>query len=372
MFSRSIVLILLAFVLFANALPLRHGRRTTCRPHTAVSVSSAVPSATSKPTVNDDSANTSVVKGASSTVQSTKTSSSPAKSTKTSSAVASASATPSKVLSATGKLAALFPVSDFSSSWSTSSLDSNPLPLSDATFRPTKLLSELSHNYVNAPDGKLSMQAHYPEGSYTFTHSPLGGLSFYAPGPSHVDLTTAKEATFSYSVYFDEGFDFNKGGKLPGLYGGNSAEEATSCSGGRRDPGCFSARLMWRTDGAGELYTYLPSYDEPAFKANEAQCNIPPFSTCNPTYGASVGRGAFNFVAGGRTTVSQRVRLNDVGKANGELELFANGESVINVSGLILTDSSAGRIFGIQMQTFFGGASSTHHRYLFVADIVSE
>lgn len=61
------------------------------------------------------------------------------------------------------------------------------------------------------------MQAHYPEGSYTFTHSPEGGLSFYAPGPDEVDLTTAKEATFGYSVMFEEGFEWQKGGKLPGL-----------------------------------------------------------------------------------------------------------------------------------------------------------
>lgn len=61
------------------------------------------------------------------------------------------------------------------------------------------------------------MQAHYPKGSYTFTHSPEGGLSFYAPGPSDVDLTTAKEATFGYSVMFEDGFEWQKGGKLPGL-----------------------------------------------------------------------------------------------------------------------------------------------------------
>lgn len=61
------------------------------------------------------------------------------------------------------------------------------------------------------------MQAHYPKGSYTFTHSPEGGLSFYAPGPDTVDLTTAKEATFGYSVMFEDGFEWQKGGKLPGL-----------------------------------------------------------------------------------------------------------------------------------------------------------
>jgi hypothetical protein len=83
------------------------------------------------------------------------------------------------------------------------------------------------------------MQAHYPQGSFNFQHEPQGGISFYAPGPDSLDITTAKELTFGYSVYFPEGFDFNKGGKLPGIYGGNDADVAQSCSGGRRDDRCF-------------------------------------------------------------------------------------------------------------------------------------
>lgn len=108
---------------------------------------------------------------------------------------------------------------------------------------------------------------------------------------------------------------------------------------------------MWRTDGAGELYTYLP----PDYSQNQAVCDVPPYSTCNDVYGASVGRGSFTWATGGRTYFAQRVRLNDVGQANGELEVFINGNSVINVSGLVLSDSSSGRIRGIQFQTFFGG-----------------
>jgi hypothetical protein len=112
---------------------------------------------------------------------------------------------------------------------------------------------------------------------------------------------------------------------------------------------------MWRVNGMGEMYTYLPPYNISGFEANEAVCYVPPLSICNPTYGASVGRGSFNFTTGAWTTVAERVRLNDAGQANGELQLWANGESVINVTGLIIRDSDAGRIRGIQFQTFFGG-----------------
>ncbi|TFK34903.1 hypothetical protein BDQ12DRAFT_334767 [Crucibulum laeve] len=269
---------------------------------------------------------------------------------------ASTSAPPASGDLLSGLLGALFPVNQFSKSWTTSTSSKSALALSDATFRPTNVLRSVPHTYVSAPDGKAAMKAHYPKGSYTFGNSPQGGFSFYAPGPSSVDLSTAKEATFGYSVFFEDGFAFNLGGKLPGIYGGNSDAEAVGCSGGRRSSACFSARLMWRSQGAGELYTYLPPYTDSQFKANEKVCNVAPESDCNPTYGASVGRGAFKFATGKWTTVSERVRLNDVGQANGELELFVNGKSVISVNGLILRDSAAGKMRGVQMQTFFGGS----------------
>ena len=110
----------------------------------------------------------------------------------------------------------LLPITKSIASWTTSP-SKWALPLDDATFRPTKEIKSLSHSYVNAPDGKKSMQAHYPKGSYNFEHQPQGGFSFYAPGPQDVDLSTAKEATFGYSVLFPDGFNFVKGGKLPGI-----------------------------------------------------------------------------------------------------------------------------------------------------------
>jgi hypothetical protein len=75
----------------------------------------------------------------------------------------------------------------------------------------------MTHDYVSAPDGKQAMQAIFPKGSYIPSKEPRGGFSFYATGPEDVDFTTASELTFGYSIMFPHGFQFNKGGKLPGI-----------------------------------------------------------------------------------------------------------------------------------------------------------
>ena len=76
----------------------------------------------------------------------------------------------------------------------------------------------------------------YPKGSFKPSASPVGGTGFYA---TPIDLSNAKVVTLKYKVFFPSGFNFVKGGKLPGLYGGH-----TSCSGGKSAAECFSTRFM--------------------------------------------------------------------------------------------------------------------------------
>ena len=56
-------------------------------------------------------------------------------------------------------------------------------------------------------------------------------------------------------VYFDPHFEWVKGGKLPGIAGG-----PTGCGGGvnAQSRGCWSVRIMWRRNGDGEAYIYVP------------------------------------------------------------------------------------------------------------------
>ena len=113
-------------------------------------------------------------------------------------------------------LSQLFPVKGSGPKWTTLDGASGALPLSDATLRPQHAAKGVQHSYVKY-DGKSCLKSHYPAGSWNLKGSPKGGISFYAPGPANVNLETAHEAIFSYSVLFPVGFNFVKGGKLPGL-----------------------------------------------------------------------------------------------------------------------------------------------------------
>ena len=164
-----------------------------------------------------------------------------------------------------------------------------------------------------------ALQVLYPANSSNPSSSPVGGGDFYA---QPYDMSSASNMTLEYSVFFPVGFDFVKGGKLPGLYGGKEG-----CSGGDAATDCWSSRMMWRKGGKGEIYLVsmllggwfgLSSHSRlkllclidtwqyvPKDKQTPRLCSTPPQSVCDSTYGLSIGRGAFTFKTGGWTTIRQ-------------------------------------------------------------------
>ncbi|CAO3700423.1 unnamed protein product [Rhizopus stolonifer] len=206
----------------------------------------------------------------------------------------------------------------------------------------------VKHAIVKDPSGKsdMTLQVEYPKNSRNPESNPVGGLGFKAQ-PISID-TNVKKVELAYSVYFPENFDFVKGGKLPGLYGGHG-----SCTGGADDKTCFTTRIMWRTKGEGEIYAYLPYANEPK-KLCDKKENI-----CNPDYGMSLGRGSFRFTTGQWTHIRQVITMNTPGKQNGRLVLYKNNRKVFTQNNIIFRTSSAGRVAGIMFHTFFGGSDNS-------------
>jgi hypothetical protein len=184
---------------------------------------------------------------------------------------------------------------------------------------------------TDAPGGAL-LRVSYPAGSASRRAGGGGGMQAYLrlPGAS----PSVDELTLSYAVRFPAGFDFVKGGKLPGLFGGD-------VTGGRRIPDGtdgFSTRYMWRAGGAGEVYAYLPT---------------------SQAHGTSLGRGCWRFEPGRWSTIRQHVRLNTPGTADGTVTVWQDGREVLAATGLLFRTTPELGIEGVFFSTFFGGGDAS-------------
>ncbi|KZV89729.1 hypothetical protein EXIGLDRAFT_740920 [Exidia glandulosa HHB12029] len=189
-----------------------------------------------------------------------------------------------------------------------------------------------------------ALSATYPAGSYS--HG-TGGAQFYAlfNGSSN-----QQAMLLSYELAFDENFDFVKGGKLPGTRGGPSTVQ---CDGGKPATGhnCFSARLMWRTGGAGEVYAYIPSPNGLCSQSNVL---------CSDDYGISLSRGSFTFAPGKWQRITMFVWMNNPPNiANGMIALYYNDELALNHSNLQIRSGTGLTTGGLWFSTFFGGSDSS-------------
>lgn len=183
-----------------------------------------------------------------------------------------------------------------------------------------RLVAEAAH-----PEPALAVR--YPEGSVApSSAAPRGGAGFV----SSSGLATGVEAAcLSYRLRFAEEFAFAKGGKLPGLFGGDGPVGGAAADAG------FSTRLMWREGGRGELYAYLPDR--------------------GIAHGLSLGRGAWRFPVGRWVEVEQEIVLNDPGARNGVARVWIGGELRLEAPGLVFRHAADVRIEGLMFSTFFGG-----------------
>lgn len=160
---------------------------------------------------------------------------------------------------------------------------------------------------------------------------PRSGTGFKAAVIRHSAGGASDSATLRYRVRFAPGFDFVRGGKLPGLYGGRGHSGGVQPAG---DDG-FSMRLMWREAGQGEVYAYLPHGAT--------------------RHGRSLLRGRWQFLPGRWHQVTQQIVLNTPGRADGRLRMWLDGSLVGSVDDLHVRDSPQLRIDGVFVDVFFGG-----------------
>jgi hypothetical protein len=179
---------------------------------------------------------------------------------------------------------------------------------------------------VVATDRGRSLRVLYPRGSLGPSQ---GGAQFLVALPGAHD-----ELYCSYRVRFASGFDFVRGGKLPGLVGGSHP------TGGRPADDGFSARLMWRPGGAAVQYVYYPGQ--------------------STTYGVDLAyvspSGAPDrFQPGTWHLVEHRIVMNSPGQANGVLQAWFDGHLALDAHDRVWRLDGTVHVDALYFSTFFGG-----------------
>ena len=203
-------------------------------------------------------------------------------------------------------------------------------------IRPSKHFGLKNAQVIHSKSEASFLRISFPKGSATRSLSrkenlPEGGAQFLTTVPVF-PKGGVEEATLTYSVRFAKGFDFVKGGKLPGLFGGKRISGKDYPTG---DDG-FSTRLHWRANGDGQIKAYLP------VKGGSA-----------PEFGTR----SFRFQPGKWHNIRQKVVFNNPRQANGRLQMWFDGKLVINEKKILYRTGSQLRIEGLFFCTFFGGGT---------------
>lgn len=197
-------------------------------------------------------------------------------------------------------------------------------------------------------------------------HSGQQSLRVFFPkssvGPSRgghqatILLEPREQYYLSYWLKFSEDFSWGgteHGGKLPGLSQGKNCSGGDVCDGTNG----FTARYMWRKNGAAVLYLY---HMDKRHKWGE-------------DYPLAGENGEpFMFKPGEWIHLVQRVKINSGELANGEVQVWVNGLEALNLRGLRFVKGGR-KIDTFYVSTFHGGNTPEwgplNDSYLWLDDI---
>lgn len=179
---------------------------------------------------------------------------------------------------------------------------------------------------IETPQGASGrvMRVAYPQGA---VGPAQGGAQFVVP------LPPSDELWLRYRVKFAEGFDFRRGGKLPGLNSGRG-----HYSGGNLpvNGDGWSARLVWTEGGQLNLYVYSVDIEGPWGEVR----SLGPTAVARP---------------GQWHTVIQQIRLNRPGQSDGLLAVWVDGQLGYSQDNRRWRSGEQGRIDSLFFSTFHGG-----------------
>lgn len=185
----------------------------------------------------------------------------------------------------------------------------------------------------------LSSRVTYPAGLFASAGGTQYRMRFDRVSPA---IAPREAAYLRYYVRFDPGFDFVRGGKLPGLVGGEAN------TGGDRPDGTdgWSARMMWRANGRIVQYVYHP--DQPTDDGED----LPWDAQCQRY-----------FEPGRWHCVETMVQMNSVsesgGAHDGVVRSWLDGELALERTDMRFRDVPELAVDSVYFSTFFGGGDAS-------------
>jgi len=166
---------------------------------------------------------------------------------------------------------------------------------------------------------------------------------------------TYNEVYLNYSVKFKKGFDFVRGGKLPGLAGGTAPTGNVAANGYNG----WTTRMMWRTFHTGnpgspkQTTTNAISYAKHIDSGFDNEGRIE-----DETFFLDSDNELSQFKSNRWYNISQRVKMNDPFVANGIIQIWVDDKLVINKRNVEFRNTYALGIDQMYFSTFFGGGWS--------------
>ena len=170
----------------------------------------------------------------------------------------------------------------------------------------------------------------------------------------------ATSVELKYPAVFDKDFDWVKGGKLPGLWGG-----APGAGGGEWNDKGYSFRVMFREGGQAVAYIYMCT-DQGTYSGDE-KCKLVKNQgkgfddIAHHTNGAGIDlwrQSKMKFVKGSVNTVAIKLTVNSPGKADGLVQLTVNGETQ-RFDGMQWCEKPK-KVEGIVFASWMGGGDDSY------------
>ncbi len=196
-------------------------------------------------------------------------------------------------------------------------------------------------------DGEKVLEVLYPEGR---VGNDEGGAKWNLKFDQSYE-----EYTVEYKVRISYNFNFVRGGKLPGLYGGSGPAGGASTA----EADGFSVRIMWRELGVLCQYVYYMEREE------DKKWGADFLWTTRPNKNMPITRDMWkdmNIPSDDRVyltpdtwhTLKTYIKMNTPGQEDGKVICWFNGTEVVNLNLRFRKDMSFG-IDQFKFTTFFGG-----------------